>query len=83
MRCIRCHRPLTREPQDGMGPRCYAKAGMQAAVHERDLFGFTPALACEAATARLRVFVSVLAAQARIDVLEAVAAARGRLGVRS
>lgn len=81
MRCSRCNRPLKHEPgPDGLGPTC-AKQAKPLPVHERDLFGFVPALAAEAATARLKVLVNVLAAQARIDLRDAFAAARRRLGV--
>jgi hypothetical protein len=82
MRCIRCFRILKNPAHDGMGPRCFAKAGKPAIpAHERDLFGFSPEKAAESATLRLRVFVNALAAQARIDLRDAFAATRFRLGV--
>jgi hypothetical protein len=82
LRCIKCHRKLTREPIDGMGPRCFAKAGKPAIpAHERDLFGFDIEKAATSASLRTRVLVNVLAAQARIDLRDAFAAARRRLGV--
>jgi hypothetical protein len=81
MRCVKCHRPLKREPgPDGLGPVC-AKAAKPIPAGERDLFGFDIEKAVLSAGLRTRVFVSVLAAQARIDLREAFAAARVRLGV--
>lgn len=82
MRCIRCHRKLTREPQDGMGPTCFAKSGGRLLpTYERDLLGFEIGPAADAAKARMRVLVNVLTVQARIDLRDAFAAARRRLGV--
>jgi hypothetical protein len=79
MRCVKCHRPLKREPgPDGLGPVC-AKAAKPIPAGERDLFGYNITAGAEAATKRLRILVSVLAAQARIDTREAFKAARGRL----
>jgi hypothetical protein len=80
MRCLRCGRKLTRPPVDGLGPVC-AKNAKAVPSCERDLFGFDIEAAAEAATTRLRILVSVLAAQARIDTREAFKAALGRLGV--
>lgn len=83
MRCIRCHRPLTREPIAGMGPRCYAKAGKPIPAHERDLFGYSVQKAAEAAAARVLVHVQQLAIEAHVAVRREFAAARRRLGIWS
>jgi hypothetical protein len=82
MRCIRCSRPLKNMGHDGMGPRCFAKAGKPAIeANERDLFGYDIDKAAVSASERTRVLVNVLAVQARIDLRDAFAAARRRLGV--
>lgn len=81
MRCIRCKRPLKNAGQDGMGPRCFAKAGKPIPTVDRDLFGFNVALASKAATERVRVHVEVLAVDAMMALRHEFAAARRRLGV--
>lgn len=81
MRCIRCHRTLKNPAHDGMGPTCYAKAGKPIPSVERDLFGFNVALAAEAAMARVRVHIEILAVDAMMAVRQEFNAARRRLGV--
>lgn len=82
-RCIRCGRELTRPPVDGMGPVCFKKSGAKPIpTHERDLFGYSPQLAAEAAVARLLVQVEIRAAVERHAVRMGFEAARRRLGVR-
>lgn len=84
LRCIRCHRKLTREPQDGMGRVCFAKAGAKPIpAHESDLFGFDIALATEAARELVRIFVAGLSINARIEMGYEFDKARRRLGVWS
>lgn len=83
LRCTRCHRPLKRATESGMGSVCLRKSGAKPIpVHERDLFGFIPRLAAEAAMARLLVQVEIHAAAERHAVRMEFAAARRRLGVR-
>lgn len=81
MRCIRCHRKLTREPQDGMGPSCFAKYGKPIPATERDLFGFDVAAAAKAAMERMRIHVAGLYVEARMEVAYQFAEARRRLGI--
>lgn len=78
--CIRCHRPMKHASESGLGPKC-AKTVKPVEKHERDLFGFNEALACEAARARVHVLIESLTVSARIAVRHEFAAARRRLGV--
>lgn len=80
MRCIKCHRQLTREPIDGMGPVC-AKRAKPTQLIERDLFGFDIERAVSAAKLRCNVAVIMAAIDAGIAVKAQFAAARRRLGV--
>jgi hypothetical protein len=67
--CIRCHRPLSRPTETGMGPVC-AKAARARAVEavERDLFGYDLDKAVRAAQdmVGLRIMSSTAAAHAAI-----------------
>lgn len=80
IRCVKCHRKLTRPPVNGMGPVC-AKGAKPIPAHDRDLFGYAVAQACEAASARVRVHVESLAIDAVIAMRHQVNAARRRLVV--
>lgn len=81
MRCIRCHRLLRNTGQDGMGPRCFAKAGKPIPTVERDLFGFDVPAAARAAVERVTVHVQQLVVEAHVAVRREFAAARRRLGL--
>lgn len=81
-RCIRCHRPLSKPTETGMGAVC-AKASKAQPVpaHERDLFGFDIDLAIRAALYRLRVQIELAATDAVFAIRGDFRAARQRLGL--
>lgn len=80
--CIRCHRPLKRPTETGMGATCAKKSKAQPVpAHERDLFGYDLDKAANAARYRLQVHVEGMAAEAHIAVKHEAAAARRRCGV--
>lgn len=77
--CIRCHRPLKRPTETGMGPVCAKATKAQALVHERDLFGYEIDKAVEAALFRVELRIAVTAAEARKAVSRAFHRARVEL----
>jgi hypothetical protein len=80
--CTRCHRPLIRASESGMGPVCTRKSKKAAVpAHERDLFGFDVDKAAHAAVYRLGVLVESLTAEALMAVKHQFHAARVRWGV--
>lgn len=79
-RCIRCHRPLKRPTESGMGRICETRSA-PAPVHERDLFGFDIDKAVQAAQHRLAVHIESMTVEARVAVRVAFRRARVRLGV--
>lgn len=78
--CTRCHRPLKRPTETGMGPVCAkaTKAQPVAAV-DRDLFGYDVDKAWFAASYRVQVHINSMAAEAYIAVAHGFQAARERL----
>lgn len=78
--CTRCHRPLKRPTETGMGPVC-AKAAKAVPVpaHERDLFGYDVDKGLHAARYRVQVHIESMAAEAYIAVRDGFRAARERL----
>ncbi len=71
MRCLRCHRPLKREPgPHGMGPKCEKTAGATAAP---DLF--------TSPEDRVAAHLDVVVAGHLAAMREGFAAARRRLGI--
>lgn len=78
--CTRCHRPLKRPTETGMGPVC-AKASKAQPVpaHDRDLFGFEVEKGIAAARYRVQVQIEASAAEAYIAVAHQFRAARERL----
>lgn len=78
--CSRCHRPLKRPTETGMGPVCSkAAAAVPVPAHERDLFGYDLDKAQHAASYRVKVHVEAMAAEAYIAVRDGFRAARERL----
>lgn len=80
--CTRCHRPLSRPTETGMGPVCAARAKAAAPlVVERDLFGFDVDRAARAAQERVQVVIASATADAHMAVKRQFRAARANLGV--
>lgn len=80
--CSRCHRPLKRQTETGMGPVCARAAKAQPVpAHERDLFGYDIDQAVHAARYRLQVHIDSMVAEAKMAVRHEFNAARVRLGV--
>lgn len=80
--CIRCHRPLKRPSESGMGPVCAKKAGVEPVrEHERDLFGYDLEKAHRAALYRVNVLIESLTAEAHAAVRKSFREARVLLGV--
>ena len=78
--CIRCHRPLKRPTETGMGEVCARKAKeVPVPDHERDLFGYDIEKAVQAARYRLSVFIGTATVDAHIAVRRGFRAARERL----
>ena len=67
--CIRCHRPLKRPTETGMGPVC-ARAMRTVPVpeHDRDLFGYDVEKAAQAARYVVQVLVESRAAEAYMGI---------------
>lgn len=78
--CTRCHRPLKRPTETGMGPVC-AKAVRASPVpaHERDLFGYDLDRAQRAALYRVSVCIESAVATAHAAVRRDFRQARERL----
>lgn len=80
--CTRCHRPLKRPTETGMGDVCARKAkAVPVPAHERDLFGYDLGKAEQAARYRLEVHVAVLVEDAHQAVRRGFRAARERMGL--
>lgn len=78
--CIRCHRPLKRPTETGMGEVCARKAKeVPVPDHERDLFGYSIERAVAAAEYRIGVHIAVLVEDAHQAMRRSFRAARERL----
>jgi hypothetical protein len=78
--CTRCHRPLKRPTETGMGAVCSKKAKAQPVpAHERDLFGYELDKAVRAAQYRVQVHIDGMAAAAYISVAHDFRRAREQL----
>ena len=78
--CQRCHRPLKRPTESGLGPVC-AKAVQPVPPVERDLFGYDIEAAVQSARTRLADFIEVRTWLAKQAVIAAFKDARKRLEV--
>lgn len=79
--CIRCHRPLKRPTETGMGPVCARRAPAPLPAEERGLFGYDIAKASEAARQRVAVHIEMAALDAHMALRRAFRQARVQLGV--
>lgn len=79
--CLRCHRPLKRPTESGMGPVC-AKTAAPVQEVECDLFGYDIEMAVQAAQERLSRFIAGRVVLAKYAISRDFYEARQRLGVR-
>lgn len=80
--CIRCHRPLKRPTESGMGSTC-AKKVKAIPEHDCDLFGYELDKAVESAHERVKRHIAATTAEAHIALRRQFREARVRAGVWS
>lgn len=78
--CIKCHRPLKRPTETGMGRVCAAKFAKPIEPAELDLFGYDIEKAAQAAMQRLHIHIEAMAAEARASLRQAFKQASARAG---